>query len=899
MNVRFRLPASHLVTLAACGTLLLIAAACVTAHRKTGRPRLRTDAWYRHSVVNVHFDNHSGLLAQDLSQKELETLFADVPVTMLQVSAQSNRHATYPTRIGTNDPAAHGYDTLAAFKTLARRQGKKLCVYMSVDRRPLDIHDHPEWAAIGADGKPEINGEPIVCQRPHRDGKGYLYERFIPQIQEIIRRYDPDGFWFDGDYILPRPCWCPRCLAEWKADTGMEAPRKPGAPNWDRWVEWHRAGYRAYLRTVANAIHAASPKALYTSNWSWAWTPEPAPDFADTLSGDAWNIRQVQCVLQRWGAQEKPFDIMSYCTPATRSLALPNVKNCYSLQRTLQEGALTMSAGGVWFLWSFNGTQVPPDGVALTRFCAHFIRDREAALGPSESLASVAVLDSETAWRDSGDSGTGSRVHNIARNLAEAHYQTDIVNEQTFRTAQARYAVVIVPVHHDVAPETLAHLQAFVKRGGLLLLTGPALRGEGEEPSAVAPLLGLTRTPSAEERPARLTLGKRKWAVTGVWTVQPKTARVIAAASDGRPLICAQTVGRGTVAYLATADARYPDDGLMSAVLGALGRGPSYQVESGGQNAAVLCTLRRKPGQTVLHIADLTARAGGAAADVDTPDYTDFNPPLRNLTVTVPLPAAPARVRAVPAGTLVKTGFHDGLFTAQIASMHTHAALILDEEAAMPLAALPPGTPDDTAAFHPPDNRTGMLFSDGFENAKADAVPAFPWKAECKGDARIVVTRETAAEGRQALKFTDCAGSSFWPFLHRSIAPLRDGTGRWSFDLKIPRGAECVIEARNEGKGPGPSLRVDSNGALLAAGRKLTTLSPDAWHHLTVTFSLDPDTPSYTLAVSAPGAATQTFANLPYATPWFFVCNSFFIIGSGQQPGCFYVDNVAFERLPQ
>ena len=880
----------------ACGAILLGSAACITETHRARTVPLRTDAWYRDSVVNIHFDNHSGMLAQDLPQDELEKLFADIPVTMLQVSAQSNLHATYPTLVGTNNPAANGYDTLAAFKTLTRRQGKKLCVYMSVDRRPLDIHDHPEWAAIGADGNPEINGEPIVCQRPHRDGKGYLYERFIPQIQEIIRRYDPEGFWFDGDYILPRPCWCPRCLAEWKADTGLEAPRKPGAPNWDRWVEWHRAGYRAYLHTVADAIHAASPKALYTSNWSWAWTPEPAPDFADTLSGDAWNIRQVQCVLQRWGAQEKPFDIMSYCTPDARALAAPESKYRYSLQRTLQEGALTLSAGGVWFLWSFNGTQVPPDGVALTRFCAQFIRDRQAALGPSESLASVAVLDSETAWRAGGESGTGSRVHTIARSLAEAHYQTDIVNEQTFRAAQARYAVMVVPVHHDVAPETLAHLQAFVKRGGLLLLTGPALRGAGDEPPAIAALLGLTRTPPAEERPARLTLGKRTWALTGVWSVQPKTARVIAAAADGRPLVCAQTVGRGAVAYLATADARYPDDGLMPAVLGMLGRGPSYRVEGGGQNAAVLCALRRKPGQTVLHIADLTARTDGAVADIDTPNYTDFNPPLRNLTVTLPLPAAPGRVRAVPAGTLVKTEFCDGLFTAQIASMQTHAALILDEEAAAPLAALPPGTPDDTAAFHPPDNRTGTLFSDSFESAKMNEAPAFPWKAECKGDARIVVTRETASEGRQALKFIDCEGSSYWPFLHRSIAPMRSGTGTWSFDLKIPRGSECMIEARNEGKGPGPSLRVAPNGALHAAGRTLTTLSPDVWHHLTITFSLAPDKAAYTVAVAAPGAATQTFADLPFATPWFFVCDSFYIIGSGQKVCAFYVDNIAFER---
>jgi len=882
--------------LAACGTILLGSAACVSESHVGHPAPLRTDAWYRDSVVNIHFDNHSGLLAQTIPPRELEALFADLPVTMLQVSAQSNGHATYPTLVGTNNPAANGYDTLAAFKRVTRRQGKKLCVYMSVDRRPLDIKDHPQWAAIGADGKPEINGEPIVCQRPHRDGTGYLAERFIPQIREIIRLYDPEGFWFDGDYILPRPCWCPRCLAEWKADTGQEAPRKADDPNWKRWIEWHQAGYRAYLRAVADAIHAASPKALYTSNWSWAWTPEPAPDFADTLSGDAWNIRQVQSVLQRWGAQKKPFDIMSYCTPAARALAAPESKYRYSLQRTLQEGALTMSAGGVWFLWSFNGTEVPPEGVAVTRSCAQFIRDRQAALGPSESLAPVAVLDSETAWRAGGEAGLGGRVHDIARNLAEARYQTDIVNEQTFRETQARYAVVIVPAHREVAPATLPALQAFAARGGLLVLAGAALRGAGDEPPAVASLLGLSRTPPAENHPARLTLGKRNWALAGVWTVQPQAARVIASAADGRPLLCARSFGRGTVAYLATADARYPDSGLLAAVLGALGRGPSYRLE-GPRDAAVQCALRRRPGQTIVHLADLTARVNGAAADIDTPDYTDLNPPLRDLKITLPLAAPPARVRAVPAGTRVTTEFRDGLFTAHIESLQTHAALLLDGEAAAPLAALPPEAAGTADAFHPADSRTGPLFSDGFENAKTGAKPAAPWVAECKGDAQIAVTRETAAEGRQALKFTDCEGSSYWPFLHRSIAPMRGGAGRWTFDLKIPRGAECVIEARNEGKGAGPSLHVGADGALRAGGRMLATLSPDAWHRFTVAFRLDPDKASYTLTVATPGTAPQSFENLPFATPWFFVCDSFYIVGSGQKAGSFYVDNLAFERL--
>jgi hypothetical protein len=75
-------------------------------------------------------------------------MLATVPVTMIQVSAQSNAWATYPTEVGLNNPGAGGYDTLATFAEIARKQGKKLCIYMSVDRRPMELKEHPEGARL-------------------------------------------------------------------------------------------------------------------------------------------------------------------------------------------------------------------------------------------------------------------------------------------------------------------------------------------------------------------------------------------------------------------------------------------------------------------------------------------------------------------------------------------------------------------------------------------------------------------------------------------------------------------------------------------------------------------------------------------------------------------------------
>jgi hypothetical protein len=50
--------------------------------------------------------------------------------------------------------------------------------------------------------------------------------------------------------------------------------------------------------------------------------------------------------------------------------------------------------------------------------------------------------------------------------------------------------------------------------------------------------------------------------------------------------------------------------------------------------------------------------------------------------------------------------------------------------------------------------------------------------------------------------------------------------------------------------------------------------------------------------VASPSRPPQTFTNLPYASPWFFLCNSIYFVGSGQTPGTFFLDNVVLERLP-
>lgn len=844
-----------------------------------GAQATRAD-WYSKSLVNIHIDNHSGPVGMNVPIEELVAAFRDVPVGMIQVSAQSNGYATYPTKVGMVSPDWGTYDTLATWKEVTRQLGVKMCVYMSVDRRVPQLKEHPEWAMRTATGEISINGDPCVCNRPNREKKGYLYEQFLPQIKEIIARYDPEGLWFDGDYILTKPCWCDNCLREWKADTGQEAPRDQQSPLWSKWNDWHYQRFQQYRTVVAETIHQASPKAMYTTNWSFAWNPEAVPDWADNFSGDTGSIRQVYPVVMRWGAQRTPWDIMTYAIPASRTLS-----RAYSPQRILQEGALTMAYGGNWFAWTFGG-DIPPAGLSQAREMAQFVRDREPALGPSQSLSQVAVLDSETTWWANGRQRSSTSVENAARTLQEAHYFTDIVNEQALRAGLVPYRIVVLPAGNLLAPETTKWLDSFVRGGGKLIVCSDGLADDQ--------MLGLKRTGRIANKPVGLKIGEtRAWTV-GSWDVELTTAKALLSFEDGRPAVTLNPLGSGQVAYVATDQVLYPQDALLPAALKALDCGPSYVV-SGSGAAPVLCNLRAKDKQVVLHLVDCTTRVRGRNADVNTDDFTDDNPYLRNVKVQIPFQGKLQLVGAVPVLTGAKVTCEDGMLTASVSYLHNHAALILAGDEAPVFSLNAASAPASTGDFHPLDPQsTG--FAETFEDVAVGAAPALPWRCWNKDKATIAVTNEASAGGSRSVKFTDTEGSSFFPFMHRSVTPFQQGRARLNFDVRVD-GADCLMEVRYEGKGAGPAVRFAADGKLWANGQELGTFPVSQWVQAQVEFTLGMEKPSYTLTVTAPGQEPKVFKDLPYATEWFFLCDSVYFVGSGEKAGSFCLDNIRFERL--
>ncbi len=884
-------------------TVLAVGATVMTGCSAAPKPR---SDWYRDALVVLHNDNHSNLLGKGHSVDELTEMVRDIPVPMIQVSAfGAVGTTTYPTTIRPHRDQGD-WDTLAAWKQVADRLDRRFCVY--INTRGLRISkDRPDWMQRDARGKGKgRHGGLDICLRPSPDGSGALESLFLPMLREIVTRYQPDGIWVDGDHARTATCYCPGCKAAWKALTGRDQPpTSPDDADWPRWLDVQQQRFDAYRRQMADAIHAARPACMYTSNHSWRFRsrdPRCAPDCADTLSGDLSHghaLRSTRLSAMMLAPEDHlPYDIM-------HNIRFVAGRDPISPRRILQKGGVTLACGAVWNLWVPGSSIVQEASQTRAKLCAEWAQARAIALGRTTSASHTALLLSETCWRREKIEGKQSfydpgSVERAALALEDAGFAVDIVNEAILRERIACYRTVVVANQRTVSAETLAALEAFVGAGGLLLVAGGGLRDVAPaQRETVADLLAVERREALPE-PQRLQVGERMVGSGSARELHPRGAEVLAAFASGQPALTRHRVGAGVAACLALPSVSYPDDsGLLGWVMQKLGRGPAVAVAGEARQRHLVFGLRRKPGQIVLHVTDLTSRVGGRRIVPASRNDIDAEPPVAEATLRLALPRRPRRVRAVPAATRVRSEWRDGILELTLADLDVHAAVILDADAQGALPCLPASE----AMAQPPEAFEPVHVD--FESLRPGRpVPDEVGITRTEGKTSILVTDETAASGRRSLKFTDgpAAPRPFQPYFFLRPRGLHSGVGVFAFAMRLEPGADVSVELReveNAREFPvGPSLRLSGRGELRVAGRAepLAALPVNAWLGVELRFPLD-GRGHYDLTLRVPGRAPRAFERLPCRSRGFWRCGWIGICGVGTAPAAFWVDNLSVRRL--
>ncbi|NLY00979.1 MAG: right-handed parallel beta-helix repeat-containing protein [Rhodopirellula sp.] len=192
-----------------------------------------------------------------------------------------------------------------------------------------------------------------------------------------------------------------------------------------------------------------------------------------------------------------------------------------------------------------------------------------------------------------------------------------------------------------------------------------------------------------------------------------------------------------------------------------------------------------------------------------------------------------------------------------------------------------------------------VTIDDGFEQIPAGGEPVGAILCEeGRGDS-ILATSETAAAGRQSLKLQDVAGLQHVFNPHLYYQPhFREGTAVLDFDVRLEAGAVLAHEWRDEGQPyrVGPSLRIDADRTLRAAGAELADLPVGVWFHVQIVCPLDDESlGTYSLTVTVPGRQPRTFADLRCGAEDFRQVEWLGFVSLANQETAVYLDNIKLD----
>lgn len=531
--------------------------------------RRHADNWMARAFFGMHYDLHATAvdtqLGAELTHDHLRERLKTVKPDFIQCDCKGHPgFSSYPTKVGYAAPGIVR-DALRIHREVTRELGLPLLVHYSGLWDDQAIQHHPDWGMRNADGS-LVN--PWFDQRP---GGGvacltgpYDDRLLIPQLLEIVREYDVDGFWIDGENWAVRDCYCDRCRKEFARRTGMTAaPTGTDDPHFPAWRAFQRDLFVQHVRRYTAAIHAVKPDCLVCSNWMYSMRqPGPVAVPVDFLSGDfmaSFGCERAQMEGRYLAGHGMPWNLMAwgFCSPVEGEVP----RQTKTVTGLCQEAAEVMSCGGGMLIYAdpqrsgwLNDWQHRIFADVVT-----FCRDRQPFCQHTESIPEAVVLHGDShAWKHNPQPfamGEGFYHSEGALHvLMENHYHVDILDETRLIERINRYRLVVIGEQQPTAPAVLAAVEAYARAGGIVLLTGSHLAGD------CGGLVGVKPAEPVRNEPWYMAVDGETAIMGGPWQpVTPVDSETYAFAMTGQqpgkdetpyPAVTIRNLGTGKIAAI-------------------------------------------------------------------------------------------------------------------------------------------------------------------------------------------------------------------------------------------------------------------------------------------------------------------------------------------------------------
>ncbi|MEK6793410.1 MAG: alpha-L-fucosidase [Spirochaetota bacterium] len=628
-------------------------------------------------------------------------------------------------------PGVTGWkSTVPAATVNAHIHNDMMTVWRAATKRlklPLHCHysgiiDHaaaekfPAWKVVPNPSQKKPPEMHRLCPR-----SPYLDELLIPQMKELIDRYDVDGFWVDGDLWGVDPCYCSACRRVFTEETGIiEPPVELSDANWPLWMKFHRASFDAYVKKYCDAVHAHRPGVRVCSNWLQTFGDPGEPTApTDWISGDntpVFGLDSSRCEARFISTREKPWDIMLwnfYCSGGFEHLDT-SPWTAKPAEMLMQEAAVSLAFGGHVQIYESpqyirDGRLVPWRSKRIGE-AASFIKARRAVCSGTETIPQIAVLHSEHHYRSLPSNNLhwgydADAVRGAVFSILESSYGVDVLDEWALFPHLADFPVVVIPEQYNMSNAMVNALKQYAVAGGRLLVAGAkCLDRFGAEFFGVKSE-GITDVKEkVNGEPKSLYPFKNShFCVSSALGVTPvfskELHRVIPAGADAhsyfwttpipdddRAPFAAATVyrvGKGYAAYIPfdvfkdfKTNRYIMERAFIGEVIASMRPDLSIRVKA---PAAIDVVLRKKGTASIVHFIN---RASGIPNQPNN-GVIDEIPGVGPMTITAALPRRPKKVElSLEKGTLSwkytpgKKG--RGVLSITLPRVHIHAAVLID-----------------------------------------------------------------------------------------------------------------------------------------------------------------------------------------------------------------------------
>jgi hypothetical protein len=643
------------------------------------------EKWPADAFFGLHYDLHPNTNDTELGRETTyEHIYAEldkVKPDYVQYDCKGHPgYAGYPTEVGSPAPGIVN-DALAVWREVTRDMGVPLSVHFSGvwDTRAIELH--PEWANINARGHAHKNYTDLLSD--------YERDLLIPQLVEVVTKYDLDGVWVDGENWATLPSWSDRVIAEWTKRTGKtKVPKKVDDEDWHAWLDFQRDLFEEHVRHYADALHAAKPDVAVCSNWMYSVRqPNSITAPIDYVSGDfdpSFGAARA-CAEARFISQRgMPWNLMAWSFLRTGGQQWTS-KTAVHLS---QEVAVTLAQGGSVFIYN-----QPQRSGRLTSWhqdifgeVAEFCRARKPYCFKSDTVPQVAILHSQSFYYRNCQplynfADANHPMEGALHALLENGYSVDILNEDMFIERGANYRIVIVPEQEGLPQNVVDALKAFVHGGGNLVLSGHRAAFELGDLAGVVPVEGAVNGGTYVPADNGAVL------VGGTWQqIDAADAELIAFTLNQQdpvlnrtdwPAATLRQVGNGSVVLIpgpvfrAYYKAHYPRLRRFIGDCVAALDATTMQVEGPSH---IEFAARQMDGRLLLQFVNRGV-AGYLAPDRHMVEHVADTGPF---TVRIPMEIRPTRCYMAPDRTGLDWTWRDGVLTANVAGLHIHNVLVIE-----------------------------------------------------------------------------------------------------------------------------------------------------------------------------------------------------------------------------